>query len=174
MADVSLPCIPRMNTNSCCCFNARTGCLIISVLGIIGSILSVIQNTILILNDDKTENKGALLAISFLINLPSIIIHYLLFRGVTQEKPKLMYPWIYLSFVGLILSVALTIIGSIGFLVAGKSSNGQNPIMLVIGFVIMMIIFIGISYHFFSAVVTHCQHLIFNRNNQSNQIRQRP
>ncbi|KAF7996807.1 hypothetical protein HCN44_002453 [Aphidius gifuensis] len=158
----------------CCCFKVETGSLI---LGNIGLILSVIimfgipiiltKSTVipkLILDHLNIDNWYPYIIAFWVLSIVSVLFNLLLVKGVLNEKPKLMFPWIY----GVYISLMILALVSIGLMVGLWLSSVTLPYGIIITEIIAVIgslSFLGISYYFFGVVVSHCQDLIFIQQN---------
>ncbi|XP_044020842.1 uncharacterized protein LOC122860870 [Aphidius gifuensis] len=169
MTDIKLQYIPHMTTNSCCCFSSKRGCLII---GYFGAIMLALNAAILLINAVTAydgSSKFILLILSAGISMAEVYAHCLLIQGVEEKEPRKMYLWIYIDYICLIvgtLLIGLCIILLTAVLISRNSEDfsdrEKEPTSPSVYFLCLLAIagVVGIKYHFFAAVVTHCQDLI--------------
>ncbi|KAF7996803.1 hypothetical protein HCN44_002449 [Aphidius gifuensis] len=174
-----LPGIPkRIQVSSCCCFSVRTACLIFGWFGLFTAVMNLFSlstgNFEKNLPQEYQEMASKLVPKLFMTNLMSGLMSGALLVGVLKNKPKLMYPWIYMQFIGIVILLIVEII--IPFVVvAGFISNDNNDmsvlgaVLLFIGYVIFCVAIDALVIYLVAPVVVHCRQLSEMKRNQLSQ-----
>jgi hypothetical protein len=129
--------MPRLET--CCCFTARTGALIIAIMGVIGcgfgiltaSIINFGHDTNLHIGDQFIDSSPFLIS-QILSNIITVIICGLMLYGVTNDKYLMIMPWLIFVMIGLVTST----------------------ILIIIGFILLCLVYHAVGYGFILAIIS--------------------
>ena len=81
------------NTENCCCFNLKTGTIVIAVMQLIGCFINIFFEIF-------SENKsGPILASSVIF----LVLCSLLIFGAHKERPNFFLPWLIVTFLGIVM-----------------------------------------------------------------------
>ncbi|XP_044020844.1 uncharacterized protein LOC122860873 [Aphidius gifuensis] len=171
----SLRGIPKINVSFFCCLNQKTASLIIGCLTFLSTLISIIHITVEI----HRIPDGDLLAelkwfipiciVLYCSSFGALYICYLLIRGILQDEPKHMLPWIYTSFASLIMTfIFMTFII---VLITFARVKQATSIDFIIFCTILFILILGFLGYLWAIVVTYCRKLILSQQNNTPQHR---
>ncbi|XP_057335635.1 uncharacterized protein LOC130674350 [Microplitis mediator] len=143
---------------SCCCFDLKTGVLIICVLGILGNIGSIIQGPVAysqacrggrtVDNDSNCASASSMLAVTISSAVIGFILTSLTLYGSQKEKHQLMLPVIILQAIGLVIFfIAVWYLTIVAFI----ASVGAGFLFMIIGNAV-----VGIGVYLWLVLYSRC------------------